>query len=472
MTAWAAIAVVRHTLKRWGRLSELPPDELAVFLQRVRLIERSLMLPVKTLGVGTLAWFLLFSHFPHTLPPPLDDTAEYIRRFFLGYAAWSLGAGIVVWGMDEVSPQLVERVVYSAAVLDAVMLSGMVLLTDGWESPLYWLYLALVFRNAATIPHADVQVLVNLISGGFYVVAGLLEQAIQPLASAVIDSTRPTATPPLGALRLPARETIVLRALLLMITTACCYAIGALMERQRRQHKEAADFVGRQQELEAAGRLAAHIAHQLKNPLGIINNAAYTLQRTVREGKTITQQIQIIREEVERSDRIITELMGYARLAEGRVERLTVVDELERAIEEAFPPGSGFQVTIHRDYGPAIPNLVGQRTHIREIFLNLLSNAREAMGGRGELHLKVASAPDYAVVVTVRDTGPGIAPEHLDRVFDPYFTTKEKGTGLGLAIVKHNTELYGGAVEIVSNIGKGTTFTVKLPARSNLRLRL
>ena len=93
------------------------------------------------------------------------------------------------------------------------------------------------------------------------------------------------------------------------------------------------------------------------------------------------------------------------------------------------------------------------------------------MGGRGEIFLTTRTGPDFSVVITIRDTGPGIPPEKLEQIYEPYFTTKERGTGLGLAIVKHNTEIYGGNVLVESELGKGTTFTVRLPARALMRLR-
>ena len=103
--------------------------------------------------------------------------------------------------------------------------------------------------------------------------------------------------------------------------------------------------------------------------------------------------------------------------------------------------------------------------------MNLLTNAREAMGGEGEIFVGARAEPDFSVLVTLRDTGPGIPAELIPKLFEPYFTTKEKGTGLGLAIVKHNTELYGGTVSVESEVGRGTTFAIKLPARALMRLR-
>ena len=136
-----------------------------------------------------------------------------------------------------------------------------------------------------------------------------------------------------------------------------------------------------------------------------------------------------------------------------------------------MPAGTDYRVDVRRDYGPAIPFLLGQRGHFLEIFLNLITNAREAMNGRGKIWIHARVTPDYEVEVRIKDSGPGIAPENLPKLFDAYFTTKEHGTGLGLAIVKHNAEIYGGNVRVESVLGHGATFVVTLPARSVMRMR-
>jgi signal transduction histidine kinase len=101
-----------------------------------------------------------------------------------------------------------------------------------------------------------------------------------------------------------------------------------------------------------------------------------------------------------------------------------------------------------------------------EIFVNLLLNAREALNGSGTVSITAKCHNDQAVEVTVADNGPGIPPDKMERIFEAYFTTKEKGTGLGLAIVKHNVELYGGTVQVESKLGKGAKFTLVFPAKS------
>ena len=103
--------------------------------------------------------------------------------------------------------------------------------------------------------------------------------------------------------------------------------------------------------------------------------------------------------------------------------------------------------------------------------MNLLKNAREAVGENGNVYVTAGSHRDHSVEISVRDDGPGIPPDKIERIFEAYYTTKEHGTGLGLAIVKHNVELYGGTVRVESGLGKGATFTLIFPAKTLMKLQ-
>jgi signal transduction histidine kinase len=254
--------------------------------------------------------------------------------------------------------------------------------------------------------------------------------------------------------------------------TICSYGVQVLLERQRQASEEAREFALREGQLHSAGRLAAEFAHQIKNPLAIINNAAFSLQRANGHGNSDTrEQIQIIQEEVERSDRIITQIMGYAQLSEGRVEKLNVGEELDRAINEVFPPAAKYDVQIHRDFDSEFPPLLMLRRHLTDTLVNLLQNAREALAGKaGNIFITARCHGDASVEVSIRDDGPGIPADKKGRIFEAYYTTKEKGTGIGLATVKHNVELYGGSVHLDSELGKGARFTLIFPAKSMTRL--
>lgn len=266
-----------------------------------------------------------------------------------------------------------------------------------------------------------------------------------------------------------AMQSLFLRVLLLLLLAFSCYGINVLADLQLQAEQEAREFAVRQEQLRSTGRLAAEIAHQLKNPLSIINNAAFSLQKALADAKPATlQQVEMIREEVGRSDRILTELMGYAQLAEGRVERLDVREEVEHALERAFPPALPHEVKIQVNCAKHLPPLLMQRAHLREALVNLLANARDALNGKGQIDITVRLDDRNAVVIAIADNGPGIPDYQREHIFEPYFSTKEKGTGLGLAIVRHNTEIYGGRVAVESALGKGTTFTLSFPAKATM----
>jgi signal transduction histidine kinase len=162
--------------------------------------------------------------------------------------------------------------------------------------------------------------------------------------------------------------------------------------------------------------------------------------------------------------------MGYAQLAESKVERLSVDEEIDRAVDHALPAAAKYPVVVKKDCAAGLPVLMMQRGHLAEVLVNLLQNAREAIVGKGRILITAHADENQSVVITIEDDGPGIAKSKLDKIFQPYFTTKEKGTGLGLSIVKHNVELYGGTVQVESELGKGTRFVLQFPTRTITKL--
>jgi len=441
------------------------PEQLLSLLLTV---ERDIILPIKAVVVGVLLYSGVF--FPHLFrdaTTPRSIAQEVIHRFFLIYLVLNIAVALMLLISRRLPFMLVQRVIFSASFVDGVFLAALTLITGGFDSVLYWLFLGLVVRNAVSLPRAVPQIILNFSASFCYLLAGLLEVIINKAMLEFEDTGRnlhsiPVSTDP--------TEPFLLRVIVIWLMTICCYGVQVLFEKQRQAQEEAREFSNRQAQLRSAGRLAAEIAHQLKNPLSIINNAAYSLQRALHDGKG-TEQAQIIREEVDRSDRILTRLMGYAQLAEGQVEKLNIHEELDAAIYAVFPPGAKYEVEIVRAYAPDLPLLMMQRGHLSEILKNLLQNAREAMNGKGSIKVSAQPGRDSAIVVSVVDNGPGIPKEKIGKIFQPYFSTKEKGTGLGLPIVKHNTEIYGGVVQVESELGKGTSFTVQLPTKTVMKLQ-
>ena len=422
---------------------------------RIRFMERNTMLPVKAVYFILLVYYLYFSSWPE-----LDGVRwtlfQTIQWFFLLCLIVNIVIGIMLIRMDEFSTGVLRELVFSICLFDAVLLAMMTELTGGFESFLFWLFLGIQVRNAVSMPIATSQIMANLCVSVIYLCAGAFDIVV---ARSVEELENITVEP------------VMLRALLLVLMTACCYALQVLIDKQRRMDAEEEEFDRRQSQLQASGRLAAEIAHQIKNPLGIINNTAFTLGKLSEGNLVFQRQVELVREEVNKADQVITKLMGFAQLTEGRLSKLDVNDVLESSITQVFPIGNKFGTKIRRDYGIALPPLLAQEMHISEIFINILQNSREALSEKGEISVKTSYGGNYTLSVIIEDNGPGIPSDKIDKVFEPYLTTKEKGTGLGLAIVKHNTELYGGTVSVDSELGNYTRFNLLFPGRSAMRFQ-
>ena len=430
------------------------PDELAL---RLKTVERDIVLPVKAVGIGILLYSLYRSRWFEDMTLTSSLIHVVFERFFIFYLLVNVAMAVLLIVSREFPAPWLQRLIFTSSFIDGLFLAALTFRTGGFDSTVYWLFLGLIIRNALSVPLARTQLVLNFSLSACYFLAGLLDVALANLPD---EQAPPNPTEPFA-----------LRLFVLWLLTLCCYGVQVLLRKQRLAQDEGREFTARQKQLQAAGRLAAQIAHQIKNPLGIINNAAFSLQKTLREANDGSRaQIGIIREEVQRADRIITRLMGYSQLAEGKVEKLNLREALDRAIYEVFPRGAAYETAIIRDYSQPLPHLLMQRGHLSEILINLLTNAREALQGKGTITI-TARAADDLLTLRVADDGPGIAPEHLERIFEAYFTTKDKGTGLGLAIIKHNVELYGGGVRVESKLGKGTCFVISLPTRTFMKLR-
>jgi signal transduction histidine kinase len=436
-------------------------------LFRLKSVERDVVLPIKALYLFILIYyFYLTPWYGETLTAL--QIAEAITEIFFGvYLAVNVAVAFFLLKSRRLSLVWGQRIVFIMSVVDAFFLAAITVVTGGFDSVLYWLFAGLIIRNAVNFPVARVQIILNVTTILSFVLAGVFDILSTNYDIAQFDEEMRHAY----GLREAEPEPFVLRIAVLIFLTASCYGLQVLFDKARHAAEEARESAARQDQLRAAGRLAAEIAHQVKNPLGIINSAAFALQRSVAAGKPIPlQQLEIIREEVQRSDRIITELMGYAQLAEGTVERLNVTAELNRAVNKVFPPGMYPLIQIRTDYAENLPPLLMQRKHFSEIAENILQNAREALVNGGSIEV-CAEAHDETVYIMISDDGPGIPPEKIQRIFDAYFSTKTKGTGLGLAIVRHNTEIYAGRVRVESELGHGARFILELPTRTFMKIR-
>jgi len=451
-------------LKQLPALFEISAPDPPRLLRRIVMMERNIMLPVKAVFIAIISYSFDITAWVGLANSTLDVVVETVQLIFWFYILANIVLAMFLLAAERLPLAVVQWTVVTGNFVDGIFIAGMALLTGGLDSVFFWLFVALIIRNSVSVPPGISQLISNFVISLCYVLVAVLDVSVfQNLDDHTRRALDMTAHEDLG-------QPFVLRMVVLLLTTICCSGLELLLERQRLAAEEAGEFAAREGQLHSAGRLAAEFAHQIKNPLAIINNAAFSLQRAMRDGKPqAAQQIEIIQEEVARADKVITQIMGYAQLSEGRVEKLNVTEQLERAIAQVFPPAVPDKIKIHCEFGNNFPPLLMQRGHLSEIFVNLLQNAREALGDQGNIFVAAGCHRDYSVEISVRDDGPGIPPDKIGRIFEAYYTTKEKGSGLGLAIVKHNAELYGGTARVESELGKGAKFTVIFPAKALMK---
>jgi signal transduction histidine kinase len=448
-------------LKRLLALLEIPAPDPPRLRRRIVMMERNIMLPIKAVFIAIIFYSFDAGAWVGLTNSMLDVVVETVQFIFWFYILANVLLAVFLLAAKQLPLNVLQWTVVTGNFIDGIFIAGMALLTGGLDSIFFWLFVALIIRNSVSVPPGILQLISNVVISLCYALVAVMEVSVfQNLDDTTRQSLDLTPHEDLG-------QPFVIRIVLLLLTTLCCSGLELLLERQRLAAEEAGEFAAREGQLRSAGRLAAEFAHQIKNPLAIINNAAFSMQRAARAGKNhAPEQIEIIQEEVARADKVITQIMGYAQLSEGRVEKLDLIEELEKAIAEVFPAAVPNQIKIHRDFGNDFPALLMQRGHLSEIFINVLQNAREAVGPKGNILITAKSDRDRSVEISICDDGMGISPDKLERVFEAYYTTKTKGTGLGLAIVKHNIELYGGKVSIESKLGQGAEFILTFPVKT------
>jgi two-component system NtrC family sensor kinase len=220
--------------------------------------------------------------------------------------------------------------------------------------------------------------------------------------------------------------------------------------------------------LAAVGELAASVAHEINNPLYAARNSLYLVEQDLPPGAPQRQFLEIAQGELGRIARIITRMRDFYRPTRAELEPTSINDMLMATIELVQTHLRHGQVGVAIDLADDLPQIIAHTDQIRQVFLNLMLNACDAMPNGGTLRITSYARPvrtdqPAGIVVQIADTGVGIAHEHRKHLFEPFYTTKAQGTGLGLAISAHIITQHGGQIEVASEVGIGTTFTVRLP---------
>ena len=227
--------------------------------------------------------------------------------------------------------------------------------------------------------------------------------------------------------------------------------------------------------LASLGEMAAGIAHELKNPLAGIEVMAGLLRRQVPDSRDAQSLLADIISESKLANAIVVEMLEFVRPLRLQVERTNVADVLHQAVTLAETKARRGEISVTMDLASELPAVEGDHHQLCQVFTNLLTNAFEALDGRGAIGITArlavleeafaseAHTPTRTLVIDVADNGPGVPPDLTDRIFNPFFTTKPQGSGLGLAIVRKIIDAHDGRIDVNSSRETGTRFRITLP---------
>jgi signal transduction histidine kinase len=218
------------------------------------------------------------------------------------------------------------------------------------------------------------------------------------------------------------------------------------------------------QKLSAIGQLTAGIVHEIKNPLTSIRGTVQLRLREKKIGRAERKDLKIVEEETIRCQEILKRLIGFSRVPEPEIVSVNINGIIDDTLQLLRPQAVLQRIKVLKKLAPQIPPVLGVGDQLKQVFLNLILNAFNAMPGGGDFTVTTLIKGKF-VFIKFADTGCGISSENLKRLFDAFFTTGKKsgGAGLGLSISYGIIRKHNGTIEVESKVGKGTTFTVKLP---------
>lgn len=242
--------------------------------------------------------------------------------------------------------------------------------------------------------------------------------------------------------------------------------VSAQLRDASREGLKPAQLADLSRRIKIMGRQFSGVPHEMKNPLNAMTIHLELLKQKLTVGHPALLHVDVIGHEVRRLDEKIQAFLKFVRPEEVSFGPVAIAPLLASVLAAVRPEAERAGVTISAGCTDGSLTIEGDAAQLRDAFLNLAQNAIQAMTRGGRLAVSCASLPDRRVSVRVEDTGAGIQPENLERIFELYFTTKEKGTGMGLALVFRTVQIHNGTIDVESTVGVGTAFVVVLPAAS------
>ncbi len=241
------------------------------------------------------------------------------------------------------------------------------------------------------------------------------------------------------------------------------------MDQAQSQLEKSQESLLQAEKLALVGKLAAGVAHSIRNPLTSVKMRLFSLERNLTLTPHQQEDLEVISEEIRHIDTIVRSFLEFSRPPKLKMQRLSLSDVVDSALTLLGQRLESYGVTVKVKRRGRLPESLGDPEQLKEMLVNLMLNACEAMSGGGRIVIREGTAQAAAlgpvVTLMVSDTGPGIPASVRNKIFQPFFSTKEEGTGLGLSIASRIVREHGGVIDVASQEGKGTTFIVSLPLR-------
>jgi PAS domain S-box-containing protein len=241
----------------------------------------------------------------------------------------------------------------------------------------------------------------------------------------------------------------------------------AIILRDVTETRQRAESAIESEKLSAITLLAAGVAHEIGNPLNSLNIHLQLMERELRklptaQGERLREDLRVARDEIARLDQIINQFLRAIRPSQPELQPTSVNDVIAETLSLMEREIGDRDILVEQELGKGLPRILLDRAQLKQAFYNIIKNALQAMRSGGILRIRT-EADDTHIIISFIDSGHGIAPEQIGRLFEPYFTTRGNGTGLGLMIVQRIVREHGGTIEVESDKDRGTTFRVKLP---------
>jgi signal transduction histidine kinase len=443
----------KKLLTKWFRIPEAMPDsQLSTELQWLVNIERTAVIPSKWMLLAlSIVLSVIESGFIY--PPARIFT---VLAF---YAASNLVFSYVYY-FHRYAAYQIRQLEYLSIAMDIVVVTLLIFLTGIMETgralqtDYYLLYFLIILRGIVLFPTKVHSIVMNGIISVLYIFTVFVSQQ---------------------SLRFLSTNDFLVRLVLLWGVMLMSWFVLEIVRIQRERIQEDVnrirqmeDQLIRNERLASMGEIAASVAHEINNPVGIITACTDYLLRKTKPQDPQYENLKIIATEAERCKRIVAELLNLASPSKIKTEPLSPSQLIQDTVTIVRPQADQHQVTIQVDCQEKLPEIQGNSTLLQRALVNLYSNAIQAMPQGGNLSIQAQYEPkENCVSIHVTDNGVGIPPEDMDKIFTPFFTTRAGRSGLGLAITDRIIDWHNGHIYVQSQPEKGTEFGILLPVKTD-----